>query len=148
MIYTLSCIGITSAKLNPCFLQATGRILLTTLLICSAHLHRASMLCLGDTNIWFQDDIWETSSLGFQAASQRLAIVRKSRRVFHDIIIIILKCRQFKAERQRNIHPISDPSPQYQPRDRQKRKGKIVEDYNTIINFIETRLQIIQLAQQ
>ena len=48
------------------------------------------------------------------------------------IIIIVKKGRQCKAERESDIHPISPkiPAPQYQPVDRKKRKGKIVEDYS------------------
>ena len=45
--------------------------------------------------------------------------------------IIIKKCRQCKAEREIDVHPISPKTaaPQYQPTDRKKRKGKGVEDY-------------------
>ena len=48
------------------------------------------------------------------------------------IIIIIKKGLQCKAERESDIHPISPETsaPQYQPIDRQKRKGKRVEDYS------------------
>ena len=47
------------------------------------------------------------------------------------IIIIIKKGRQSKAEREWWTHYQSeDPSPQYQPIDRKKRKGKKVEDYS------------------
>ena len=47
-------------------------------------------------------------------------------------IIIMKKGRQCKAEREWYIHPISPktPAPQYQPIDRKKIKGKIVEDYS------------------
>ena len=47
------------------------------------------------------------------------------------IIIIIKRGRQCKAERE-SYTPISQktPAPQYQPIDRKKRKGKIVEDYS------------------
>ena len=47
-----------------------------------------------------------------------------------DIIIIIKKVWQCKAES--NIHRISPKTtaPQYQPIDRKKRKGKRVEAYN------------------
>ena len=39
--------------------------------------------------IWFQNDFWEASSLGFyREASQRLSILRKSWRVFHDRLIL------------------------------------------------------------
>ena len=46
------------------------------------------------------------------------------------IIIIIKKVRQCKVES--DIHPISSKisAPQYQPIDRKKRKGKIVEVYS------------------
>ena len=42
------------------------------------------------------------------------------------IIIIIIRGRQCKAERESDIHPISPKTqaPQYQPKDRKKRKGK------------------------
>ena len=45
------------------------------------------------------------------------------------IIIVIKTDRHW---RESDIHPISlkTPAPQYQLTDRQKRKGKIVEDYN------------------
>ena len=48
------------------------------------------------------------------------------------IIIIIKKGRHCKAERESDIPIISPktPAPQFQPRDRKKRKGKIVEDYS------------------
>ena len=50
--------------------------------------------------------------------------------LFIIIIIIIKKGRQCKAES--DVHPISSKTPalQYQPIDRKKRKGKIVEDYS------------------
>ena len=40
--------------------------------------------CYIESDIWFQDDLWETSSFGWRIASQRLGILRKSWRVFHD----------------------------------------------------------------
>ena len=47
------------------------------------------------------------------------------------IIIIIIKGRQCKAEREwYTPWGPKTPAPQYQPIDRKKRKGKIAEDYN------------------
>ena len=47
------------------------------------------------------------------------------------IIIIIKKGRQCKAEREwYTPYQSEDPSPQYQPIDRKKRKGKKAEDYS------------------
>ena len=48
-------------------------------------------------------------------------------------IIIIIKKRVGSARlRESDIHPISPktPAPQYQPRDRKRRKGKRVEHYS------------------
>ena len=48
-----------------------------------------------------------------------------------QIIIIIKKGRHCKAEREwYTPYQSKDPSPQYQPIDRKKRKGKKVEDYS------------------
>ena len=55
-----------------------------------------------------------------------------SKRILSHISIIIKKGRQCKAEIESyTVHPISPKTPasQYQPIDRKKRKGKIVEDY-------------------
>ena len=48
------------------------------------------------------------------------------------IIIIFIKRVGSARLRESDIHPISPetPAPQYQPIDRKKRKGKIVEDYS------------------
>ena len=57
------------------------------------------------------------------------------------IIIIIIKRGASARLRESDIPPISPktPSPQYQPIDRKKRKGKIVEDY-TLDYTLETTL--------
>ena len=48
------------------------------------------------------------------------------------IIIILFKKVGSARLRERDVHPISPktPSPQYQPIDRKKRKGKRVKDYS------------------
>ena len=70
----------------------------------------------------------------FRAASQRLGILRKSWRVFHDrsllLLLLLLKKVGSARLRESGIHPISPktPAPQYHSIDRTKRKGKRVED--------------------
>ena len=51
---------------------------------------------------------------------------------FYIISILLLKKVGSARLRESDIHPISPKTPaqQYQPIDRQKRKGKIVEDYS------------------
>ena len=36
------------------------------------------------SDIWFKDDLWEASSLGFRSSFSKLGILRMSWRVFHD----------------------------------------------------------------
>ena len=36
------------------------------------------------SDIWFKDDFWEASSLGFQSSFSKASILRKSWKVFHD----------------------------------------------------------------
>ena len=52
----------------------------------------------------------------------------------HDVVGILLLLKKVGSARLResDIHPISSKTsaPQYQPIDRKKRKGKIVEDYS------------------
>ena len=51
------------------------------------------------------------------------------------VIIIIKKGRKCKAERELYTpYQSEDPTPQYQPIDRNKRKGKRVEDYSTALH--------------
>ena len=53
---------------------------------------------------------------------------------FDESVIINLLLKEFGSARLResDIHPVSSktPAPQYQPIDRKKRKGKILEDYS------------------
>ena len=48
------------------------------------------------------------------------------------LLLLLLKEVGSASIRESDIHPISlkTPDPQYQPIDRKKRKGKIVEDYS------------------
>ena len=49
-----------------------------------------------------------------------------------NIVLLIFKKVVIARLRESAIHPISrkTPAPKYQPTNRKKRKGKIVEDYN------------------
>ena len=53
---------------------------------------------------------------------------------FTQLLLLLLLLKEVSTARLResDIHPISPktPAPQYQPIDRKKRKGKIVEDYS------------------
>ena len=62
-------------------------------------------------------------------SNRQLSICKTKWRSSIIIIIIIKKGRQCKAERERYTpYQFEDPSPQYQPIDKKKRKGKRVED--------------------
>ena len=49
------------------------------------------------------------------------------------LLLLLLKKVGSARLRESDVHPISPktPAPQYQPKDRKKRKGKKVEDYNS-----------------
>ena len=51
--------------------------------------------CYIGSDIWFPTNLWEASSLGSRAVSQRLGILRKSWRVFHDRSLLERCCRGF-----------------------------------------------------
>ena len=56
------------------------------------------------------------------------------KRVNESLLLLLLLLKKVGSTRLResDVHPISPktPAPQYQPRDRKKRKGKRVEDYS------------------
>ena len=56
----------------------------------------------------------------------------ESKNILLLLVVVVLKEVASARLRESDIHPISSntPAPQYQPIDRKKRKGKIVENYS------------------